>query len=230
VLQKRIPGTFVEAAIADQAIRFFVHNPADIIQRHHINGEFYEPEELALMSRYMTPETRYLDIGANVGNHVIYLARLRGVRDIVVIEPNGPAMAILQINLMLNGITGLVDTSCLGVGLSDEACRGDMVSHKDNLGGARFVEAADGPFQLVTGDGLLGDRPFDFIKVDTEGMEIRCLRGLEKLIRRCRPTLFVEVDDANSSAFLAWCEAHGYGVRERFRRYMTNENYLVTPS
>ena len=28
-------------------------------------GEFYEMEELALMSRYMTPNTRYLDVGTN---------------------------------------------------------------------------------------------------------------------------------------------------------------------
>lgn len=230
MLQKCIPGAFVEALIAGEVLRFFVHNPADIIQRHHAKGEFYEAEELALMFRYMTPQTRYLDIGTNVGNHVIYLARCGGLRDIVVIEPNGPAIAILQINLSLNAIGQFVDTSYLGYGLSDGAYRGNMVAHKDNLGGAHFVDAADGPFQLVTGDALLGDRSFDFIKIDTEGMEIKCLHGLDALIRRCRPTLFVEVDNANVPAFLAWCSSHDYVVAERFRRYTANENYLATPS
>lgn len=230
MLQRKIPGTFVEADIAGQSIRFFVHNPADLIQRHHANGEFYETEELGLMSAYMQPETRYLDVGANVGNHVIYLARYTRLREMTVIEPNGPAMAILRINLALNGLEGCVDTSCLGYGLSDQPGRGLMYSHKDNLGGAYFVESPDGPFELRTGDALLGNRAFDFIKIDTEGMELRCLAGLSELIGRCRPTLFVEVDNANAPGFENWCAANGYVVRERFRRYTANENYLVTPA
>lgn len=230
MLQRKIPGTFIEAHIAGQPVRFFVHNPADVIQRHHANGEFYEAEELALIAAHVKPETRYLDVGANVGNHVLYLARYGRLRDITVIEPNGPAMAILRINLALNGLEDRVDTSCLGFGLSDRPGRGDMVAHKDNLGGARFVESPDGPFELRTGDELLGKRTFDFIKIDTEGMELRCLAGLEELIGRCRPTLFVEVDNANAPGFDSWCASHGYVVRERFRRYTANENYLVAPA
>lgn len=230
MLQKRIPGTFVETLVAGQTVRFFVHNPADVIQRHHLAGEFYEVEELALMARYMSPDTRYLDIGANVGNHVIYLSKIIGLRNISVVEPNGQAIAMLQLNLLLNGLEQAVDTSCLGYGLSDRASKADMVAHKDNLGGAYFVEAPDGPFELRSGDDLLGGRDFDFIKIDTEGMEVQCLAGLAKLIARCRPTLFVEVNDANVTGFLAWCTAHGYNVAERFRRYTINENYLVTPS
>ena len=230
MLTMRVPGTFVEAVVADQRIRFFVHNPADVIQSHHLNGEFYEVEELALMSKYMTAQTRYLDVGANVGNHVLYLCRILGLRQVTVVEPNGPAMALLRINLALNDLQDRVDVSCLGYGLSDQAGQGDMTTHRDNLGGARFVEFGSGPFQLSTGDALLGDRDFDFIKIDTEGMEMRCLRGLEGLIRRCRPALFVEVDNANVAAFLQWCAEHGYLVRETFRRYIDNENYLVTPA
>jgi len=230
MLHRKIPGTFVEAEISGQRIRFFVHNPADIIQRHHAQGEFYEPEELALMARYMTPATRYLDVGANVGNHVIYLARCLKLRDITVIEPNGQAQALLCINLALNGLEDRVDTTCLGYGLSDHPGRGEMYTHQDNLGGAYFVEGPDGPFELRTGDELLGLRSFDFIKIDTEGMELRCLAGLRALIGRCRPTLFVEVDNANAAGFGSWCEANGYVVRERFRRYTANENYLVTPA
>lgn len=230
MLQRKIPGIFVEADIAGQQIRFFVHNPADVIQRHHAKGEFYEPEELALMSAYMQPGTRYLDVGANVGNHVIYLARCAGLRNLVVIEPNGPAQAVLRINLALNGLEDRVDAAFLGYGLSDRPGRAQMYSQQDNLGGAYCVDAPDGPFELRTGDDLLGDRSFDFIKIDTEGMELRCLAGLKGLIGRCRPVLFVEVDNANVAGFRSWCEDKGYVVRKRFRRYLANENYLVTPA
>ncbi len=230
MLVRRIPGTFIEATVSGRRVRFFVHNPTDVIQRHHLEGEFYEPEELAIMARYLNPTTRYLDIGANVGNHVIYVAKVLGLTQIAVVEPNGPAIAILHANLALNGLEGVVDTSLLGYGLSDRSGRGDMVRHKDNLGGARFVEGADGPFELRRGDELLGERSFDFVKIDTEGMEIRCLEGLEGLFSRCRPVLFVEVSDENAGAFAEWCAVHRYAVRERFRRYTANENYLVAPA
>ncbi|MCK6370882.1 MAG: FkbM family methyltransferase [Gammaproteobacteria bacterium] len=227
---KRIPGTFVEASIRGQTIRFFVHNNQDLIQRHHIEGEFYEPEELWIMSRYVTSGSRYLDVGANVGNHVVYLAKCIGLKDIVVVEPNGPAIALLQLNLLLNGLESVVDQSFLGCGLSDCESRADMENTVNNLGGAKFVEDGGGPFTLQAGDVLFGDRDFDFIKIDTEGMELKCLLGMERLIRRCRPTLFVEVDEANVEPFLGWCSVHDYVVRERFRRYTVNENYLVAPA
>ena len=229
MLTVRIPGTYVEALVAGQALHFFVHNPADVIQRHHLAGEFYEAEELALIARHVTPATRFLDIGANVGNHVLYLCRVLGLQQLAVIEPNGLAIAILKLNLRLNGLEQVVDTSLLGYGLSDEAGRGDMVCHPDNLGGARFAEGRDGPFEIRTGDALLAGREFDFVKIDTEGMEMKCLRGIEELVRRCRPTMFIEVDNENTAAFLDWCAAHSYVVREKFRRYTVNENYLVMP-
>jgi FkbM family methyltransferase len=227
---KRIPGTFVEASIAGQCIRFFVHNREDIIQRHHLQGEFYELEELAIMTRYMNAATRYLDIGANVGNHVVYLAKFLGLKDIVVVEPNAPAIALLQLNLLLNGLADRVDLSLLGFGLSDREGRADMIAPRNNLGASRFIENDAGPFEVRTGDGVFGDRDFDFIKIDVEGMEVKCLEGMARLLARCRPVLFVEVDEANVEPFLGWCSVHDYVVRERFRRYTVNENYLVAPA
>jgi hypothetical protein len=105
-----------------------------------------------------------------------------------------------------------------------------MVTLDFNLGQARFVDDPNGPFILKTGDELLGDRDFDFIKIDVEGMEIKCLRGLARLIERCRPILFVEVDDVNAAEFHAWCHAHRYAVREEFRRYTINSNFLAAPA
>jgi hypothetical protein len=136
----------------------------------------------------------------------------------------------LRLNLLLNGIEGAVDLSCLGYGLANRAGRGDMVTVDFNLGQARFVHDPQGPFELTTGDELLGARDFDFIKIDTEGMEMACLQGLERLIERCRPILFVEVDDANAAEFHDWRVAHRYMVSEECRRYTVNSNFLAVPA
>jgi len=82
MIKARFPGTYVEADVSGTAVRFFVNNPADVIQRHHMAGEFYEQEDLALIARHLRPDSRYLDVGANVGNHVIYLCRIAGLRQV----------------------------------------------------------------------------------------------------------------------------------------------------
>ena len=55
--------------------------------------------------------------------------------------------------------------------------------------------------KIVTGDKLFANKDFDFIKIDVEGMEIKVLNGMKALISRCRPTLFVEIDNDNAQVF-----------------------------
>jgi hypothetical protein len=46
------PGIIVEAEINGRTILFFVLNIADTIQNCHLNGQFYENEELAIVARH----------------------------------------------------------------------------------------------------------------------------------------------------------------------------------
>lgn len=227
MIQTRLAGTVVAASVADTDVRFFVNNPEDHIQRFHARGQFYEEAELALMSKCMTSDTRYFDVGANVGNHVVYFGKCVGVSEIIVVEPNPLAMALLDINVRLNGLLDAVDLSGLGYGLSDQCGSADMIIPRDNIGAARVVDNANGKLPLITGDSLLDGRPVEFIKIDTEGMEIQCLDGLERTIDCCRPALFVEVDNVNNEAFRQWCAAHVYRIEARLRRYVDNENFLA---
>lgn len=216
--------------MAGQTVRFFVQNPADIIQRHHMAGTFYESEDLQLISRYLTPSSHYLDVGANVGNHIIYLCRIAGLRHVTAIEPNEQAIALLRVNLLLNGLEGIVDTSLLGYGLANVSGHAGMAVDQDNLGSARFTADAPGRISLKTGDELLGGRNFDFVKIDVEGMEMPCLAGMAALISRCRPLIYIEIDANNTRAFEHWCLVNRYVVRERLRHYAFNENYLIAPA
>ena len=75
---------------------------------------------------------------------------------------------------------------------------------------------------MTTLDGFLGERtslPGDWIKIDVEGYEARVLRGAAATIARCRPGLFIEVDDANlrgqgdsAGGLLKWVEGTGYEI------------------
>ena len=221
----------IRTTISGKKIRFCVNNRADWIQKHHYEGRFYEIEELEMMSKYFSKRTRYLDVGANVGNHIVYLCTFSRPRETVAIEPNPAAIDLLKLNLKYNKLVDVVNTSYLGQGLSDVESNGVLTVPGDNLGAARFVEIdkEQEGIKITTGDKLFANKDFDFIKIDVEGMEIRVLNGMSALIGRCRPTLFIEVDNENAQTFDEWCAGNNYRITKRFRRYTTNENLLVVP-
>lgn len=220
-------GHVVRAMVLREPVFFTVNNADDLIQSHHLKGEFYEPEELAIIARHFPIGGRFLDIGANIGNHTLYVGKFLHASRIVCIEPNPPAIALLESNVWLNGLTKVVDGNYLGIGLSDAPkANAAMKHHPRNLGAGRVVEG-EGNIRLERADSLLAGQRFDFIKIDVEGMELAVLAGLQGLLAEHRPKMFIEVDNANAEGFAAWLGAAGYAVVEEFKRYNVNTNYLV---
>ena len=222
-------GQVVRAVIWGEPVYFTITNPRDSIQKIHHQGQFYEPEELEIIRKWCPPGAVFADIGANIGNHSLFALKFLRVAKVICFEPNPAAISILHSNLGLNGVLDRCDLRHLGVGLSDEASSGfGIVATRRNLGGGQMV-ADGGELTVARGDDLLADEPVSFIKIDVEGMETRVLAGLSAVIAARHPTIFVEVDNTNRAAFLDWVAAQGYEVRARYRRYKTNENFLITP-
>lgn len=220
-----VPGVMVEFRYGGKGVRFFVRNVADIVQSAHANGGFYEQDQLEVLQRYLKPGGVFLDVGANVGNHAVFAAKFGGQREVIVIEPNPEAVGLLRINLLLNGL--MLDTSHLGVGLSDRAQNAEPQVPANNLGAARMVPSEAGAVKLVTGDSLFAERTVDVIKIDVEGQELAVLAGLAQTIAANRPTMFIEVGEENRDAFFAWVEAQAYEVAWAFPRYRLTQNLIV---
>ena len=119
----KINGTIVSATILGHDISFFVADKTDLIQKEHLEGKFYESDELKLISRFFHPGSTFVDIGANVGNHTVYVARFLSPLYVIVIEPNPSTFAIIKANIALNQLGGCVDISHLGIGLSNISAR-----------------------------------------------------------------------------------------------------------
>lgn len=226
---EHLPGIIVQTQIGGQAVRFFVTNVSDVIQNCHLNGSFYENEELAIIRKYFKSGSVFLDVGSNVGNHAIFVDKFLSPKRIILIEPTPPAIQILRINLLLNQIS-LADTRYLGLGLSDRTQTVRIEVPVNNLGGSRLHAQEGTGIQVVPADSLLSEEPhIDFAKIDVEGHELNVLRGMENIIARSRPLIFIEIENANVEAFLAWMNTHRYRSIERFRRYHSNENYMIGP-
>ena len=172
----------------------------------------------------------FLDIGSNIGNHVIYVAKYLNPLRIICIEPNPAAIEIMDINLRLNGICEIVDRRYLGIGLAAHAGTATLRQPQtQNMGSVQLLPG-QGDVRLAVADDLLHTETPSFIKIDVEGMEIDVLRGLERLIDRCEPTIFIEVDNRNRRAFDDWRANHRYSVGATYRRYAQNENFLLVPN
>jgi FkbM family methyltransferase len=241
IAMRALSGTVVTNTVQGHNVSFFVADERDSIQKHHRAGHFYEAEELAMIADHVRPGSTFVDVGANVGNHTIYACIMLGAGHAVVFEPNPPAVELCRINLALNGLLPLVDTSGLGIGLSDTVGMAAIVPmpsrariplrrRSGNLGGAQLQPGDEtGPIRLVCGDEALAGQEVDFVKIDVEGMEMRVLAGLQETLRRSRPKLFVEVDNENAVEFEDWLPSQSYKVASRFRRYEVNENFLCVP-
>lgn len=212
-----------------QDVSFFVVNEWDYIQAHHLKGTFYEQEELELIGRYFKGGV-FVDVGANIGNHTVYALKFLGASRVIAFEPNPAAALLLKVNLALNDLALLVDHRLAGLSNVHAGAKLVAPSHKD-IGSTRVsVGGGDSDCLVLPGDDALADEPvIAMIKIDTEAMELQVLDGLTATLARHRPMLFVEVDDTNSEAFLAFADRHGYAVAETYRRYAANSNFLLVP-
>jgi FkbM family methyltransferase len=224
----RLPGTIISSQIRNRTIRFFVINPKDAIEQFHYQGRFYEEEELDLISRFYRAGI-FVDIGAHVGDHAIFVSKFLSPKRVIVFEPNPEALVLLRINLALNECKR-TDARYLGLALAESerrlSCR---TPEADNLGHTICFDAPDGKILSITGDSVLSAEPIEFIKLDVEGMELDVLAGLSRTILRWRPTLFVEIWNERKIQFDAWLDTHAYRVIETYERFAGIVNYLCQP-
>ncbi len=227
---RNLQGTICSNDISGKRIHFFVVNKNDAIQRHHYRGCFYEIEEMGIISEFFQPGGVFLDIGTNIGNHSIFVCKYLNPAQIIAIEPNPEATAILEINVALNGLNSLIDLSHLGIGLSDSSKKAIPVVPSLNLGGTTMqVDEKNGTIPLIRGDDILLGHRIDFIKLDVEGMEMDVLAGLAGTISKERPLIFIEIDNTHVEAFQSWIKANDYVIVRKYRRHAVNENYMVMP-
>ncbi|UGY22000.1 FkbM family methyltransferase [Bradyrhizobium septentrionale] len=228
--ENRPDGMISQNVIDGQSISFFVTNPHDAIMKYHYAGSFYEAEELDLIKRYYTEGSTFVDVGANVGNHSIYVSRFLKAKKILPFEPNQVAISVLKENLLLNQCDN-VDTRFLGIALAGRKTRLKQTTpDANNLGHTCYYEEAFGDVAAIDGDSLIVDEAVGFIKIDVEGMELEILSGLEQTIRRWQPTIFVEVWDNKFQPFVDWCERASYQIVEQYRRYEGIQNYVIQPT
>jgi FkbM family methyltransferase len=194
------------------------HIPRQIREQRN----FYELGMLEDVCSRLPEQATVVDVGANIGNHTVFFAKIAGAHTIS-FEPNPVALALLRDNIELNALQSRTEVHAVGLG--EKEARGAVVNDSpSNLGCARVELGSGGEVEIRRLDDVVGTRHVDLIKIDVEGMEPMVLRGAKATLARSKPLVLAEAAKPEQLA-LVEAELRPLGYRKR-KVYNHTPTYL----
>jgi FkbM family methyltransferase len=210
-------------------LRFNHHFSGDMSQCTYVDGR-YEPNEMYAMAKLLGPGMCAVDVGANAGIFTLMAAKLVGESGSVhAFEPSPRDMDRLLANLSANGLSNvMVHPVALGraAGKAVLAVSGAERPGHNTIGGFAYSDD-DATYSLEVDVATLDEiakaqklTRLDLLKIDVEGSETAVLQGAQDTLRRFRPVIVVEAQDASLrqlgssvAELLQVLRAHGYEVQ-----------------
>lgn len=191
---------------------FIVENENDLIYKSlRIYGEWAQ-NEIDLISHFIKPGSRIIDVGAYIGTHTRAFSNIVGELGAVYsFEPNPISYNILEENKKCSMYNNI---SLFQIGLGDTS---KYLYYKTQNFGSSFLVNLDltqdvDSVQVKPLD-YFNLNKIDFIKVDIEGMEAEFLVGGAETIRECKPVMLLEINSVNSAVrILEWAVSTQYIV------------------
>jgi FkbM family methyltransferase len=190
--------------------------------------DFYEIETLGFLKNQLNDVKNVIDIGSNIGNHVLFYLSEMNVDKVICFEPNNYSCQLLTENLAINKFTHrtVIENVALGEkqGVGFET---GFTTSNTGMNKITHVKSSECNNGVVIR--RLDDYNFeniDFIKIDVEGFELEVLNGAQETIKDSRPILLIEVFDDNASAVKNYFENLNYSLMVVLEDY----NYVFIPN
>lgn len=161
----------------------------------------------------------FFDIGAHTGIYTIIGNSDKKLNKIISIEPYYLNFARLMCNLKLNKISV---KNCFMIAISNAKGFGKFKTNttKDYLTqGGKLDETGGFNILKQTIDNFKIDKKIGGIKIDTEGHELECLLGGEKIIKKYLPDIIIEVNLKSFKGSFDFLKNLGYKI------YLIDEKY-----
>ena len=194
-------------------------------------GEWAEAE-CALLRDYIGEGNVVLDVGANIGTHMLFFANVVGPTGrVYAFEPQHEIFQIMAGNAALNGLRN-VRAIRAAVGDRHGELRYAQPDYAvaDNFAAFSFTsprttEGVHETAPVMTVDEMELER-VDLIKIDVEGMELPVLVGAEQTLARCTPVIYAENTDAGRSVTVAtWLLDRGYRIFWHIAKAYNADNF-----
>jgi hypothetical protein len=167
----------------------------------HLGGRFTEESELEFLVGALTGCKSFVEVGALVGNHTVFLASIFQPEKYLVVDADERSIRETCANVELNR-GNYPDT--------------DFSFVESALAGAAGEEVQIGSKKLLTRtlEELL-PRDVDFLKIDIDGMEGALLQPLVRFVREKNIRIFIEVESPFLEEYERVLASIGYRVTHR---------------
>jgi FkbM family methyltransferase len=192
----------------------------------------YEPDVTAFLSRNVQPGHVVIVVGAHVGIHVLYIAKLLDRRgDVYAIEAWPDNFEALVRNIEHNAhcllrAKALNAAICNHTGLATLSMGATDGTHHLTTKG----ETATCQVGCTTLDRFVSESALlpDLIVIDVEGAELRVLQGAANVLAQCRSTLLIEHHASDIRTEMeAWLNEAGYEVAPVGRRHICAKSHVA---
>jgi FkbM family methyltransferase len=175
-------------------VRFALPSNVDHISKViRATGDFYERPFLDALAPVLSPGDFVVDVGANIGNHSLYFAKLLRC-NVIAFEPVETTLECLLHNVEINFADSYIEVRPFAVGSAPGQAR-ITTFDESNLGATSLVQTEDGDLPLTSLDNESFGGRVSLIKIDVEGMDLEVIRGALALIERDRPFISCELND-----------------------------------
>ena len=163
--------------------------------------------EIQAIRPHVRPGDTVIDVGANIGTHAVAFANMVGPTGTVhAYEPQRRLFHMLSGNVALNALERVYcHQAAVGDSMGEihlpQLPSPDMNFNFSAVSLMQDDKSGD-TVPLVTLDSLKLNQ-CSMIKIDVEGMESLVLAGAKRLIETCKPVIYVENNDQETSARLA---------------------------
>jgi len=167
---------------------FYVDLADEHMGPHLILDGFWESWTAMAVVRFVKPNWRCIDVGANHGVFTVLLSKLATEGHVFAFEPNSRSFEFLQENTRINGCSN-ADASPLAIG--DSVSEGVLRWKRGNPTSASLLPSPkDHPHRQDECSEPVGVSRLDalvrgdvhFIKIDAEGMDYEVIRGAQALM------------------------------------------------
>lgn len=189
--------SLIDVKIVENCDGKFLCLSNDGIGNHLLRGDRWEAHFTQLVSALLSQGDIAVDVGANMGCNTVALARAVAPDGIVyAFEPLRIPFQLLCGNCMLNSLPHVITKNiAIGDGSISEV-QMNPVQYTSTWINIGDTQVGKGGEQVAVRSLDSFDLPkVDFIKIDVQGYEPRVLRGATATIDRCRPLLFVEIEE-----------------------------------
>jgi len=156
----------------------------------------YERHILRIIKENSSLSGVFLDLGANIGAVSLFASFY--FKTVFSFEPLENFCDQFEESIKLNGLNNIV---VYRFGCYDAEKKAVIAIPTDNKGGSSLIfdekiscmnSNLKREVSLIKLDDFLFE-DVDFVKLDVEGVELNCLRGMEKILRKCKPKIISEL-------------------------------------